>query len=71
MRIRFGFGAFLAFFIFVKGKVVGLFAQEALGLVGEIFAGFDGFLAGEIEGLFAGERFEGREPVLRFIRQGS
>jgi hypothetical protein len=67
--LGFGFGAFLSLFVFVESEVVTLFAEEALGLVGEIFAGFDGIFAGEVEGLFAGERFEGGEPVLRFVGQ--
>ena len=64
LRIRFGFRAFLAFFIFVKGEVVGLLAQQALRLIGQIFAGLDGFLAGEIEAGFAGKCVEAIEPVL-------
>ncbi len=69
LLLWFRFGAFLASFVLVEGKVVGLFAQKALSLIGQIFAGFDGFFAGEIEWLLARKRFKCSEPVLRLIGQ--
>ena len=42
------FGALLAFLILVNGEVVGLFLEEALGLIGEVVASFDRFFAREI-----------------------
>jgi hypothetical protein len=62
--LRLGLGAFLAFFIFVRGKVFGLFAQKPLRLIGKILAGLDGFFPRKIEWRLAGKRFESHQPVL-------
>ena len=51
-----GFGAVLAGFVFVEEEVFCLLGEEALGLVGEVFAALDGFFAGQIEAGLAGER---------------
>src|SRR5579859_691286 len=66
----FGFGSLLAFFIFVRSEVFGLFAEEALGFVGYVLAGFNGLLAREIEWAFAGESAQSYEPVLRLVSEG-
>ena len=71
LLLWFGFGAFLAFFVFMEIEVVGLFVEEALRLVGEILARFNRIFAGKIEWGFAGEGAEGSQPVLRFVGESS
>ena len=61
---RFWLGTFLTLFLFVKSEVLGLLAQQALRLVGQILSGFDGFLTREIERGFSGKGLDSAQPAL-------
>jgi hypothetical protein len=54
----------------VEVEVLGLFGEDALGLVGKFFATFDCLLAGFVEGGLAGEGAKNVEPAGRVFVQG-
>ena len=55
--------------VFVEVEVLGLLGKQALGLVGQVFAALDGFLARLVEARFTNQCAQNSKPLLRLVRQ--